>query len=141
MTIEPMTKDEQRLLAKIARTDARFDFTMKAGGLIFLAAGGCLAWQIITWLKTASWPSLPFRRVIELFQFPDVEISWAGVQQIIEWIQNSPAWAALAVIGMFVLWTGLWGEVDYSSPALTQAQMKQAAINRENANPPDAQSD
>jgi hypothetical protein len=128
--IEPLTIEENKALARASRADVRFDFSMKAGGLLILSAAGCLVWQGYTWLRTADWPAFPFRDILDLFDAPELQFSWAGVQKIADWISGAPAPAVLFCIGMFVLWSAFWGQDSYDSPALNKARSKQALLLR-----------
>ena len=123
-----MTSEEKRAVARADRADRRFDFSMKAGGFIILAAAGCLVWQAYRWLRSAIWPNFPFRDVLDFFGFPNFRSSWAGVQAIADWVAQSPAAVVLLVIGMLVLWSAFWGQDDHTSPALSQARSKQRQI-------------
>lgn len=128
MTIEGLTEEETRILARAARSDARFDFTMKFGGLVLLSAGGILAWQCWQWLQTARWSAYSFGDLLDRVGIPLGRVSWAGVQQMIDWVLALPAPSVLFVFGLGVLWSALLGNGAYDAPGLNKARVKQAAI-------------
>jgi hypothetical protein len=128
MSVEDLTEAERRILASAARYDARFDFTMKVGGLVLLAAGGVLAWQCWTWLQTARWPAYSVRDLLDGLGVTLGRVSWTGVQMIVDWVASSPAPGALLVIGMGILWSAFIGGGAYDAPGLNRARVKEAAI-------------
>jgi hypothetical protein len=64
-----------------------------------------LAWQALTWLRTADWPELPIQLLYSEFGLREPQVSWAGAQKIIDWFESlhvSFAFFAIAVLAAFL---------------------------------------
>lgn len=126
--IEQLTEEEERLLAKDDRATAAVGPKLLIGACLILASIAILGWQLLAWLKSAAWPFLPFGELLSMTGQKPLKVSWAGMQQIIDWIAAAPASGVLFGCGLFVLWSATWGDDAPVPDALRQARMKRARI-------------
>lgn len=82
----------------------RLDSVIAGVGLLgLLASWGTavwvfLFWQIIPWLRDASWQSYP------LSDFINLSPSWKGIQIILEWLLYLPATLVFVILGIGFFW-------------------------------------
>jgi len=69
-------------------------------GAPFLAAPAVIVWQVYTWLKTGEWTSLTGFSGLSLLDMPHPEVSWVGIQKIIDHILNWPLSFLLFIIAL-----------------------------------------
>jgi len=87
-----------------ANKSGRLDSAISCVGLLGLVAFWGMAawifvfWQIVPWLRDASWQSYP------LADFIDLSSPWKGVQMIIEWFLYLPATLVFGIIGIGIFW-------------------------------------
>lgn len=67
-------------------------------GFVAVALWILLFWQILPWLKEASWQSYPLSYFVELSS------SWRGLQIIVDWFLYLPATLVFALLGLVVFW-------------------------------------
>lgn len=125
---EQLTETEKRLLAKYDRAEARVGPTITLGAALMLLGASIAAWQTFIWLKSADWPELSFGEALTSIGGKPLHFSWAGVQQIVDWIAAAPASTVIFFTGMVVMWSIIWGEDAPETDELVQAKMKRARI-------------
>jgi cellulose synthase/poly-beta-1,6-N-acetylglucosamine synthase-like glycosyltransferase len=83
-------------------------------GLLFAIA--TVGWQCLIWLKTGSWPSIPFLAAFQLFKVDLTLVynphSWFGLAKLTQWILNLPL--SLTVPVCIVLAAHAWDHLVYS---------------------------
>ena len=125
---EQLTETEKRLLAKYDRAEARVGPTIALGAALMLLGASIAAWQAFMWLKSADWPELSFGEALTSIGGKPLRFSWAGVQEIVDWIGAAPASAVIFMTGILVAWSITWGENAPEPEELRQAKMKRARI-------------
>ncbi len=92
-----------RMMERLNKT-GRLDSVIAGVGLLgLLASWGTavwvfLFWQIIPWLRDASWQSYP------LSDFINLSPSWKGIQIILEWLLYLPATLVFVILGIGFFW-------------------------------------
>lgn len=67
-------------------------------GLILWIGPGVLACQGVGWLRTGIWPALPISTTFAFFEWPLPDVSWVGLQKIIDWVFDIPTSLAVFVL-------------------------------------------
>jgi hypothetical protein len=80
---------------------------------MFVTFGTCLwaisipAKQVMNWLKTGAWSPRPLYAALDINPLLE-PTSWAGLNQIILWLLDTPAALWIALAGMVPLWLTFW---------------------------------
>ena len=121
-----LTDEERRLLAIDDRVLSRVGCWIAAIFCFTVVALLILGWQAYTWLKTGVWPLLPVAAVPDWIGLARPEISWMGLQRILDWLLACSISGLLFFCAMAAVFIFTHGDNKPEPEALRTARMKRA---------------
>lgn len=76
-------------------------------GVIVFAAGPVIfSLQCLSWFKGGVWHAFSVQTAWDVMDAPGPQVSWIGLQRIIDWVLQLPLSLALMCVGGFIVWLG-----------------------------------
>lgn len=72
-------------------------------GIFLLPSFGIFGWQAYHWLKDGFWTPLPISTLFTYNDWPLPQVSWHGVQKIIDWLLDTPSSLVAFLLGILVV--------------------------------------